>query len=127
MQLILMKLGGQIIYSGMIGHHSRKLIEYFEVCFKSMRLNNLASVHHSMRLKSLFIRTCAVRKLMAAWIRIDPSATAYLQEVIKTKVDYFSSETEKEQILLLNSWLLIANHAEKNPKVTSTVYVISFH
>lgn len=33
MQLILMKMGGQIIYSGMLGHHSSKLIEYFEVCF----------------------------------------------------------------------------------------------
>jgi hypothetical protein len=30
-QLILMKAGGQIIYSGMLGHHSSKLIEYFEV------------------------------------------------------------------------------------------------
>ncbi|KAH7513560.1 hypothetical protein FEM48_Zijuj12G0213100 [Ziziphus jujuba var. spinosa] len=28
--LILMKMGGQIIYSGMLGHHSSKLIEYFE-------------------------------------------------------------------------------------------------
>lgn len=31
-QLILMKTGGQIIYSGILGHHSSKLIEYFEVC-----------------------------------------------------------------------------------------------
>lgn len=30
-QLILMKIGGQIIYSGMLGRHSSKLIEYFEV------------------------------------------------------------------------------------------------
>lgn len=30
-QLILMKVGGQIIYSGMLGRHSSKLIEYFEV------------------------------------------------------------------------------------------------
>ncbi|XP_024922481.2 pleiotropic drug resistance protein 3 [Ziziphus jujuba] len=29
-ELILMKMGGQIIYSGMLGHHSSKLIEYFE-------------------------------------------------------------------------------------------------
>ncbi|KAK9288073.1 hypothetical protein L1049_016519 [Liquidambar formosana] len=29
-ELILMKRGGQIIYSGMLGHHSIKLIEYFE-------------------------------------------------------------------------------------------------
>ncbi|KAF9674338.1 hypothetical protein SADUNF_Sadunf10G0116900 [Salix dunnii] len=29
-ELILMKRGGMIIYSGMLGHHSRKLIEYFE-------------------------------------------------------------------------------------------------
>ncbi|XP_062143567.1 pleiotropic drug resistance protein 3-like isoform X2 [Alnus glutinosa] len=29
-ELILMKTGGQIIYSGMLGHHSCKLIEYFE-------------------------------------------------------------------------------------------------
>lgn len=32
LQLILMKTGGQIIYSGILGHHSSKLIEYFEVC-----------------------------------------------------------------------------------------------
>lgn len=31
-QLILMKTGGQIIYSGSLGCHSSKLIEYFEVC-----------------------------------------------------------------------------------------------
>ncbi|KAG2721209.1 hypothetical protein I3843_02G058000 [Carya illinoinensis] len=29
-ELILMKIGGQIIYSGMLGHRSSKLIEYFE-------------------------------------------------------------------------------------------------
>ncbi|XP_050239632.1 pleiotropic drug resistance protein 3-like isoform X3 [Quercus robur] len=29
-ELILMKTGGQIIYSGILGHHSSKLIEYFE-------------------------------------------------------------------------------------------------
>ncbi|KAL5782773.1 hypothetical protein ACOSP7_007802 [Xanthoceras sorbifolium] len=29
-ELILMKTGGRIIYSGMLGHHSSKLIEYFE-------------------------------------------------------------------------------------------------
>ncbi|KAG6759849.1 hypothetical protein POTOM_036342 [Populus tomentosa] len=29
-ELILMKRGGKIIYSGMLGHHSCKLIEYFE-------------------------------------------------------------------------------------------------
>ncbi|KAJ6324763.1 hypothetical protein OIU76_011955 [Salix suchowensis] len=29
-ELILMKRGGMIIYSGVLGHHSRKLIEYFE-------------------------------------------------------------------------------------------------
>ncbi|KAI5574317.1 hypothetical protein BDE02_10G138200 [Populus trichocarpa] len=29
-ELILMKRGGMIIYSGMLGHHSCKLIEYFE-------------------------------------------------------------------------------------------------
>ncbi|XP_058201487.1 pleiotropic drug resistance protein 3-like [Rhododendron vialii] len=29
-ELILMKRGGQIIYSGILGHHSSKLIEYFE-------------------------------------------------------------------------------------------------
>jgi len=27
-----MKSGGQIIYSGMLGHHSSRLIEYFQVC-----------------------------------------------------------------------------------------------
>lgn len=29
-ELILMKSGGQIIYSGMLGHHSSRLIEYFQ-------------------------------------------------------------------------------------------------
>ncbi|KAL1334319.1 hypothetical protein HN51_063249 [Arachis hypogaea] len=29
-ELILMKAGGRIIYSGMLGHHSNKLIEYFQ-------------------------------------------------------------------------------------------------
>ncbi|KAK0607086.1 hypothetical protein LWI29_009061 [Acer saccharum] len=29
-ELLLMKTGGRIIYSGMLGHHSSKLIEYFE-------------------------------------------------------------------------------------------------
>ncbi|XP_027333871.1 pleiotropic drug resistance protein 3-like isoform X5 [Abrus precatorius] len=29
-ELILMKAGGQIIYSGMLGHHSSRLIEYFQ-------------------------------------------------------------------------------------------------
>lgn len=29
-ELVLMKAGGQIIYSGKLGHHSSKLIEYFE-------------------------------------------------------------------------------------------------
>lgn len=31
MQLLLMKRGGQVIYAGSLGHHSQKLIEYFEV------------------------------------------------------------------------------------------------
>ncbi|WVZ10429.1 hypothetical protein V8G54_014959 [Vigna mungo] len=30
-ELILMKSGGQIIYSGMLGHHSSRLIEYFQL------------------------------------------------------------------------------------------------
>lgn len=30
MQLLLMKRGGQVIYAGSLGHHSQKLIEYFE-------------------------------------------------------------------------------------------------
>ncbi|KAE9585402.1 putative sulfate-transporting ATPase [Lupinus albus] len=30
LQLILMKIGGQIIYAGPLGHHSHKLVEYFE-------------------------------------------------------------------------------------------------
>ncbi|KAJ4823603.1 hypothetical protein Tsubulata_026482 [Turnera subulata] len=33
--LILMKRGGEIIFSGMLGHHSNNLIEYFEVCQRS--------------------------------------------------------------------------------------------
>jgi len=32
MQLILMKSGGKIIYNGALGHHSSRLIEYFQVC-----------------------------------------------------------------------------------------------
>jgi ABC-type cobalamin/Fe3+-siderophores transport system ATPase subunit len=36
MQLLLMKRGGQVIYTGPIGHHSHKLVEYFEVSICSM-------------------------------------------------------------------------------------------
>lgn len=31
MQLLLLKRGGQVIYAGELGHHSHKLVEYFEV------------------------------------------------------------------------------------------------
>ncbi|KAJ4970414.1 hypothetical protein NE237_003513 [Protea cynaroides] len=31
LQLLLMKKGGQVIYGGPLGHHSHKLVEYFEV------------------------------------------------------------------------------------------------
>lgn len=31
-QLLLMKRGGQVIYSGPLGQNSHKIIEYFEVC-----------------------------------------------------------------------------------------------
>lgn len=34
LQLILMKLGGRIIYSGNLGRHSSELIEYFQVCLQ---------------------------------------------------------------------------------------------
>jgi ABC-type cobalamin/Fe3+-siderophores transport system ATPase subunit len=36
MQLLLMKRGGHVIYTGPLGHHSHKLIEYFEVSIYSM-------------------------------------------------------------------------------------------
>ncbi|KAK8970910.1 Pleiotropic drug resistance protein 2 [Platanthera guangdongensis] len=32
-ELLLMKLGGQVIYAGELGHHSSKLVDYFEVSF----------------------------------------------------------------------------------------------
>ena len=32
LQLLLMKTGGQLIYSGPLGSNSRKIIDYFEVC-----------------------------------------------------------------------------------------------
>lgn len=32
LQLLLMKRGGQIIYSGPLGRNSHKVVEYFEVC-----------------------------------------------------------------------------------------------
>ena len=31
LQLLLMKRGGEIIYSGALGHHSENMIKYFEV------------------------------------------------------------------------------------------------
>jgi len=31
LQLLLLKSGGKVIYAGPLGHHSRKLVEYFEV------------------------------------------------------------------------------------------------
>ena len=35
LQLLLMKRGGQVIYAGPLGHHSHKLIEYFEVSIEA--------------------------------------------------------------------------------------------
>ena len=36
MQLLLMKMGGQIVYAGPLGQHSHNLVEYFEVSFISI-------------------------------------------------------------------------------------------
>jgi len=35
LKLLLMKRGGQVIYAGPLGHHSQKLIEYFEVSLEA--------------------------------------------------------------------------------------------
>jgi hypothetical protein len=32
MQLLLLKRGGQVIYSGPLGRNSHKVVEYFQVC-----------------------------------------------------------------------------------------------
>lgn len=50
MQLIIMKRGGQIIYSGMLGRHSSKLIEYFEVS------QNLNAIPANIELNSHYIK-----------------------------------------------------------------------
>ena len=36
LQLLLTKLGGQVIYAGPLGHHSRELIEFYEVSNQSL-------------------------------------------------------------------------------------------
>lgn len=49
-QLILMKRGGQVIYSGPLGQNSQNLIKYFEVSMTSQQFaSNLTTyicVHH---------------------------------------------------------------------------------
>lgn len=38
-ELLLMKRGGQVIYSGQLGQNSCKVVEYFEVFYKFLLLN----------------------------------------------------------------------------------------
>jgi hypothetical protein len=41
-QLILMKTGGRLIYSGQLGQRSSALIEYFEVCYTKILYLNVS-------------------------------------------------------------------------------------
>jgi hypothetical protein len=42
LQLILMKTGGRLIYSGQLGQRSSALIEYFEVCYTKILYLNVS-------------------------------------------------------------------------------------
>lgn len=45
-ELLLMKRGGQVIYSGQLGQNSCKVVEYFEVFYKLLLLNrNINKIH----------------------------------------------------------------------------------
>lgn len=54
MQLILMKIGGRIIYSGPLGERSSKVIEYFEVsCFTILSDGMLPVIMDKLQLSNL--------------------------------------------------------------------------
>mgnify|MGYP007132928451 CR=1 FL=1 len=51
-QLLLMKRGGQVIYSGPLGHHSQNLIHYFEVFLNSSTLLHRL---YKLRIESVYL------------------------------------------------------------------------
>lgn len=57
LQIVLMKSGGRMIYCGSLGQHSSKLIEYFEVSFYTLWIQNIIYIYilslHISWMKSL--------------------------------------------------------------------------
>lgn len=51
-ELLLMKRGGQVIYSGQLGQNSCKVVEYFEVFYKLLLLNrNINKIHSNFTIE----------------------------------------------------------------------------